>query len=299
MWKHRLLLIPLLLGAVWLAWPLAAQAQVENPKNGSVGMQGKIASPPPTTGATISLPRPGQVFTEIPITVSGICPTGLLVKVFKNNVFAGSAECKGGSFSILIDLFNGQNELVVRVYDALDQPGPDSATTIVTFNDGSSQIGTGTRPTLTSNYAKRGANPGEQLVWPIVLSGGSGPYAVSVDWGDGTAQDLISLGFPGPFDIKHTYQSAGIYNIIVKATDRDGESAYLQLVGVANGKVTQADVNGTGDADGGSEGESTTMAIIWRSAAVMVPFSVASFWLGGRFRILSVRKRLERGDRPF
>ncbi len=58
--------------------------------------------------------------------MSGICPGDLLVKIFKNNVFAGSVQCKNGSYSIVIDLFSGQNELVARVYDALDQPGPDS-----------------------------------------------------------------------------------------------------------------------------------------------------------------------------
>ncbi len=58
-------------------------AQVENPQNGSVGIEGRLSAPPPTVGATISVPTNGQGFNTLPITVSGICPNDLLVKVFK------------------------------------------------------------------------------------------------------------------------------------------------------------------------------------------------------------------------
>jgi hypothetical protein len=50
-------------------------------ESGSVGVEGRISSPPPSVGATISVPRDGQTFTELPITVAGICQNGLLVKV--------------------------------------------------------------------------------------------------------------------------------------------------------------------------------------------------------------------------
>ena len=57
----------------------------------------------------------------------------MLVKLFKNNVFAGSVQCEDGSYSIKTDLFVGTNELVARVYDDLDQPGPDS--NVLTVNE--------------------------------------------------------------------------------------------------------------------------------------------------------------------
>ena len=69
----------------------------------------------------------------LPVTVTGLCPDGLLVKLFKNNVFAGSVDCTKGSYSLKIDLFTGQNDLVARVYDSLDQPGPDSSIVRVRF----------------------------------------------------------------------------------------------------------------------------------------------------------------------
>src|SRR5665213_999026 len=160
-------------------------------KSGSIGIQGTIPSPPPARGATIVVPSNGDVFTNVPITVSGLCPTGLLVKIFDNNVFVGSTVCVNGSYSLQIDLFSGRNDLVARVYDALDQAGPDSNTVTVTFND-AQFLQFGTHVSLTSDFAERGAPPGQKLDWPVILSGGTAPYAVSVDWGDGTATDLLS-----------------------------------------------------------------------------------------------------------
>lgn len=270
-------------------------AQVQNPQQGSTGIQGVISSPPPATPATISIPRDNQVFRELPVTVSGLCQSGLLVKLFKNNVFAGSVMCVNGSFSLQIDLFEGRNELIARVYDELDQPGPDSNMVPVVF--------TGTRPQaiskigLTSNYAKRGANPGELLSWPIVLSGGSGPYAISVDWGDGSALDLISQSFPGTFDITHRYVNPGVYNIIIKATDRNGAVAYLQLVGVGNGPLSQESAAG-GSAEPGERVIEKTR-ILWEPALILIPFLLSTFWLGKRHELYVLRRKIERGERPF
>lgn len=270
--------------------------------SGAVGIEGRLPSPPPTQGATISLPRDGQSFTTNPVTVSGICPNELLIKLFKNNVFAGSVICKNGSFSIIIDLFGGQNELIARVYDALDQAGPDSNKVTVNFTDNAK--GAASKVTLTSNFAKRGANPKEELVWPIILSGGIGPYAISVDWGDGTTPDLMSQQYPGTFNIKHTYDSPGVYNIVIKATDKDGGVAYLQLVGIGNGPLSQDGAGGSkGQNAGQDNGSSGTTApktkILWQPAALTIPFVISTFWLGKKYELRMLRKKIERGERPF
>lgn len=271
-------------------------AQSPNPQDGSIGVRGQLSSPPPTTGATIAIPGNGQGFNNLPIRVSGLCPNELLVKIFKNNVFAGSVVCSGGNYSIEIDLFNGQNELVARVYDALDQPGPDSNIVNVIYMD--TRQGTASRVTLTSNFAKRGANPGQTLVWPIILSGGDGPYAISVDWGDGKTPDLISQPFPGIFNIEHIYDKPGVYNIIIKATDRNGGIAFLQLVGIANGALSQDD-GGVGEAGGSGSTASPQVRILWQPAAILIPFLMATFWLGKKYELKMIRKKIEQGERPF
>lgn len=272
-------------------------ARAVTTESSSVGLTGTISSPAPTQGASISFPNNNQSFTTLPINVTGICPKGLLVKVFKNNVFAGSAECSSGSYSIQIDLFSGVNDLVARVYDALDQAGPDSNTVKVNFND--NKVGAGSRVTITSNYAKRGAFPKESLVWPIIISGGTGPYAVSVDWGDGKAADLSSQPFPGAFDVKHAYDSSGVYNIVVKVVDRDGVVAFLQLVGVGNGPLSQTGLSTDGKTPASQPNSSVKTKIIWWPATIIMPFIISTFWLGKRYELHLLRKKISRGERPF
>ncbi len=274
----------------------AEGASAQSTQSGSVGLTGTISAPPPTEGAVISFPTNGQSFDELPVIVRGICPDGLLVKVFKNNVFAGSVQCDDGNFSLQTDLFVGTNELVARVFDDLDQPGPDS--NVVTVDFSSNQIGAAPRVSLTTNFAKRGANPGEILTWPVILSGGAGPYAFSVDWGDGKEADLFTEPFPGTIDLKHEYDEPGIFNVVVKVVDNNGTAAFLQLVGVANGPLSQ-------DTDAGVDPESegglvtTKTRVIWWPAALVVPFAISTFWLGKRYMIQVLKKRIERGEHPF
>jgi hypothetical protein len=281
---------------VVIAIATSSSAFAQTTESGSVGLTGTISAPAPTQGATISFPRSGQDFTELPITVTGICPSGLLVKLFKNNVFAGSAVCSNGSFSIQADLFSGQNDLVAKVFDDLDQPGPDSNTVTVTFTD--TRTGTGSRVSLTTNYAKRGATPGSTLFWPITISGGTGPYALSIDWGDGTPADLQSQSFPGNVELKHVYESAGVYNIIVKVSDADGNVAYLQLVGVGNGPLSQTNADGSTSESSAALGTPQTK-ILWQPAAITIPFIISTFWLGKKYAISMLKRRIARGERPF
>ena len=281
-----------------LASVATASAQIGSPnpnQSGTTGLQGKIPSPAPTTPATISTPTSGRVFTEIPVTVSGLCKTGLLVKIFSNDIFVGSADCAGGSYSVQVDLFGGQNDLVARVYDALDQAGPDSNKVTVTFQD-SQFAAFGQRISLTSNLAKLGAPVGTLLTWPIILSGVTGPYAISIDWGDGSAADLKSQPFAGTFEITHTYKTAGIYRVVVKATDSTGATAFLQLVGVGAGEVTQSN---TGSKSGKDNGGATRTIYIWWPILLMIPLLLGMFWVGKRYEVTAIHKQLEEQARLY
>ena len=257
-----------------------------NPATGSTGLQAQIPADPPKIAPSITTPSNGQTITNLPLKVSGLCASDtLLVKVFKNGVFGGSAQCANGSYTILIDLFNGKNDLVSRVYDALDQTGPDSVTVTVTFVE-SGFNNTVPRVTITSDYAKRGANPGDTLTWPILISGGTAPYAISVEWGDGS-NELISRSFNGSFDISHIYKTSGVYRILLKITDSTGQSAFLQLVGVGNGALAQDNQNTAG-------GTTTRTMVVWWPVLIALVFVVVSFWLGGRHKLETLRRQAEK-----
>lgn len=283
--------IRLSLAAVFFLLIPAAAAVAATSQSGSTGISGTVAAPPPKQAPTIDVPRSGQDFNNLPITVSGLCPANTLVEIYKNNVFAGSTPCQNGSYNLQVDLFDGRNDLIARAYDNLNQASPDSNT--VTVNYASAVPIPGPRITLTTQFAKRGADPGAILTWPLTLSGGGGPYAISVDWGDKSNADLISRLAPGNFDIQHTYADPGVYKVTVKATDAGGNAAFLQLVAIANGPIKQ---NGTGA--GSSTFTVQTKIVLWPLIVLFV-LMVAAYWIGKRHQIESIRNRLKKGETPF
>jgi hypothetical protein len=259
-----------------------------NPQSGVVGLEGTITSPPPSTPPTISLPTNGQSFTSQPVTISGICTNGLLIRVFSNGVFIGAAECTNNSYSISVSLFDGQNQLTTIAYDALGQSSPVSGGITVNFNPPA----TITTPQLllTSAYAERGASPGTTISWPIELSGGTAPYAISIDWGDTSTTDLISQAGAGTFTAQHSYSKAGVYNVLIKVTDQTGAVAYLQLVGVGNGKIVIANSNGS------TATTTKPSTVLWWPVAVVIPFLIFAFWLGGRHKLIILRRKMEQSS---
>lgn len=291
---QKRLAVSLIVSLLLVALPLPVNAQVTNPQTGSIGLEGTVPTDPPSTGATISFPTNGQSFGDIPITVSGICPAGLLVKIFKNQVFAGSTQCApNGTFELRIDLFSGSNELIARVFDSLDQPGPDSNTVTVTYNDSEPDDGV-EELILTSNYALRGANAGTILRWPLALSGGVRPYAVSVDWGDGETSQ-VALDQAGNFTVEHTYFEPGVYRMMVRATDERGKTAFLQLVAVANGPVGQDNQGAAGQGGTDSGGITRSFIIPLWPIYLMFFFMISTFWLGRRYELRRIKNAVRTG----
>jgi len=259
---------------------------------GSFGIEATKPQPPPQTTATIASPSNGASYTTSPITVTGSCTVGLLVQVYDNSVLAGAANCTSGSFSLQVTLFTGQNDIDAYQYDDLNQASPDSNHVTVTYNNASTTA-FGTLITLTSNYGRMAADPGATLNWPLLLSGGTGPYAFSINWGDGSPPTLQPQATSGQLTVSHVYNQSGIYQVTVKVTDANGVTAFLQLVGVANG---QPAASATGSSSSGSNKSGTTTAaakVDWAPAAATVVLLVPSFWLGRRSELVSLHRKLE------
>lgn len=254
---------------------------------GGYGLEATKTQAPPTRGATITVPGNGASFSTSPIDVRGICPTGLLVQIYNNNVMVGSVMCSGGSFSLRVSLFAGTNDLKAIVYDDLGQAGPESNVARVTYTD-TRFTAFGQLVTLTSNYGRRSAAAGTQLVWPLQLSGGTGPYAFSIDWGDGSETQLLSQSLAGALNIAHTYKNAGIYQVNVRVTDANGVSAFLQLIAVSSGEAGPT----TGETGEGDEVCHDRVIILWIPAAVALLLLLPAYWLGRRSQLVSLRNKM-------
>lgn len=256
------------------------------PKPGSYGLEATKKKAPPATAATITTPGNNASYSTSPIDVSGICQSDLLVQVYNNGVMVGSTMCKNGSFKVSISLFSGVNEITAIVYDEVDQAGPTSNSVTVNYAD-TNFTTFGALVTLTSSYGRRSAATGSELAWPLQLSGGAGPYAFSIDWGDGTPAELKSQALAGVVTISHTYKKAGIYQVNIKVTDVNGVSAFLQVIAVANGKVDSITAAATS-----KDAPTIITKVIWIPAVIALVLLIPTYWIGRRSQLVSIRNKM-------
>ncbi len=286
-----LFFITMLAGVVLTAFSLGAKAD-----GGAVGVRAVVSGPAPQMPAVIETPRPGQSFTNVPVPVSGSCQAGLIVKVMRGADMIGATRCTtAGRFSLMVDLQPGENRLVARTVDYNAQTGPDSGPVLVLYRPQQSAgtlasvlpIGAEGAPvtidapqvTIRSNVTHQSVTRGEETDWTVQVAGGRAPYAISWDWGDGRS-DIASLADTGGYYARHIFTKPGTYPVIIKVSDADGRTAFLQLFAIV-------DDASTGAAAGLSSGDPWLNLPPWMLVAwplyVLIVMMLLSFWLGERY----------------
>lgn len=277
----------LLCGVLLSTYSMSASA-VENPQDGSVGLSGAVRGPAPTQPAVIQNPLNGFRLTSSPTTVSGSCQVGTFVSLYRNGVFSGMVPCNDdGTFSMLSDLFAGQNILYTRVSDALDQFGPDSARVTVFYAPTSIDNTQNILPSpffLASSVGVIGVSPGQSVERTITIYGGFSPYAINWDFGDGT-NTSVPQSAAGDASISHTYSRPGTYSVIVRVTDSSGNTSIIQLVTVVNGPVSGISSTTRGKTDIGG------LALGAWPLYLLAVLMVLVFWLGERREVWLLRSQ--------
>jgi hypothetical protein len=204
----------------------------------------KPITQPPVIDPTIA----GKTYNAVPLDVSGTCPTNAAyVEIFRNGLMTGIAICQNGVFDPAVDLFVGKNILTAEAFNLTDDQGPASSPVIVYYDPPTPQPslqipGTATPKNnpllLKTAFVYKGYYTNQEVVWPLEISGGSSPYALSVDWGDGQTS-IISRAQPGQFNITHSYKhssptSSHDYTVKVQASDSAGNYTYLQFFLIVN-----------------------------------------------------------------
>lgn len=233
-------------------------AEADITQSGSINISGVVPGPPPSTPATISEPVDNQHVATSVISAKGSCTPGLIVEIWRNNAEAGSTICDGtGNYSIQVTLLPGENKLRARISDSLGQYGPDSQTISVFYDVPSideilADADAGSKMTrdqaakqediltkhpllLFSNPVHAGYYIGGKTKLPYELNGGQAPYAVSVDWNDGSKNSLASHDKAGDYIASHVYSKAGQYQVTITATDQFGTQAIFQTILIING----------------------------------------------------------------
>jgi hypothetical protein len=273
--------------------------------SGSMTVAGIVPGPPPSMAPTIDSPINGQVFTDENITVSGECISGLVVEVFRNSIFAGSALCQdNGTYSMPIDLYIGENDIFSRQYDDLDQASPASPTVSVTYtpiqttsmptpsptpsatttplSTPSSTSSTSSSTTSTKrqqlvlqyNYTRQGVSINQPFYVPIQFSGGVPPYAISINWGDGSTS-VFSEQNTTTFTADHTYAKAGYYTVVIQIADQQGDVAFMQFVVLVNGPQTNSPIVKT------VFGRTIVIPTTWQMVEASMLSVISGFVIGG------------------
>jgi hypothetical protein len=219
-----------------------------------------VNAPPPSSPATITSPTSLQHFNTPRALTLGNCGDGAYVVLFRNNQPSGSAACTGGSFSLQTDLSSGSNLLLAKNYNITNNEGPLASPITVYYdvpseappspidplNQGISSLDEAFRANGLSSSDKPAAapekalfilhhpegyrtyKPGETWKGTLRILEGVAPYALSVNWGDGTVL-RHQQGDSQEFIIGHAYQKPGVYHPILFAEDQQGHEAMLQL----------------------------------------------------------------------
>lgn len=247
--------------------PLQAATQTQSY---NLTINSQVVGPPPTTPPTIDSPTNGSSFDTKQVEVKGSCVSNLIVKIYRNNLFAGSALCgPDGQYSLFIDLVEGRNDLVARQYDVANQASPDSDTVTIYYIPPTPVVPREDQPATPKSpqpsppqpgassgwapsggpapyallieyeYSLQAIFPGQSFQLPVKFTGGTAPYAVNIEWGD-TKNDLFSRGDAATFDANHMYNSPGFYTIKINVSDKNGQQATLQFVVIVNGSATEA-----------------------------------------------------------
>lgn len=268
------------------AYALSEQGTKANPPppiGESVGLSGTMPGHPPKTAAIITSPTNGTSLADSPTEVSGICPADTLVEIYDNDIFAGSTTCKSGRFSLKIGLMLGKNQLIARVYNAVNQEGPQSATVSVSYSVAAGvssalaplDLG-GKQLIINTSAVFRGTFPGQDLNVPVTIIGGTPPYALNIDWGD-SSNKVISRDNNITFSVDHIYQKPGTFQITLQATDKNGRVAFLTVAAIVNGQPPVAASNSSNNGNGPSSAILELWPLYTASAAVVI-----SFWMGER-----------------
>ena len=285
--SHGVLLVILLLTGV-LVFSTSHVAVADITEQGQVAVAGFVRGPAPDRAAVITQPANNSTTHVSPIAVSGVCYGFNIIQIYKNGIFAGSTMCTNQKFLLSIDLLIHRNELVAKTVDNMGQYGPDSNPVVVNYIP-VMPLTTGSRQLLlTTDQSYQAATAGKSFNLELIATGGKLPYALPIDWGDGTAS-VVPQDAEGVVKIPHTYQYGGLYKVKTGLTDSAGSKATLDVMVVVNGTPKPAPAF-TGPTEEPPTYVAPSLKLIWPLYLLSIAL-VAVFWLGERAELYRLKKQ--------
>jgi len=234
--SYRGLAVVLVLAGLFMAGlTLAARATADS----LIHVYASKPAPIPTDAPVITDPLNGTIVTKPTIPVSGTCPIidpSVIIALLDNGTQVGSTPCASdGSFTLSMQVTTGEHTLVARVYTITGDAGQDSTPVHITTHIppiiGGLSAGTsggGDQPgepalTLTIDEPFIIFSPIKDALWSGTITGGTLPYHVHIDWGDGHSNDY-TIAHQGHQQFTHHYSSMTPHIIHFHLLDTDGRS---------------------------------------------------------------------------
>lgn len=218
-----------------------------------------VPAPIPSGKPVILSPANNSTITDPgSVALSGTCPTitpAIIVAIYRNTELLGSGLCLGsGTFSVSVSLQAGTQILQARVVTITGQYGETSDDYTITYSPPPTVIPVipeeppttpstpdvvtpTTYPPFTQPSISDQSLPIVIHFEPPVLTyrpnfptalnatiaGGTGPYTVRINWGDGKSS-LSSIDSNGNLRGSHTYESGDVTTFSITVTDARGQS---------------------------------------------------------------------------
>ena len=138
--------------------------------------------------------------------------------VSSNGQVVGDGTAQNFSFT---PLDNGTYTVTYTVTDKDGGVGTDTA--VITVHNVAPTVNAGPNGTATESVPiSGGPNPNDFVGSGSFSDPGADTWTATVDYGDGSGAQSLPLGPNKTFALRHTFQSAGVFTVLVTVTDKDG-----------------------------------------------------------------------------
>lgn len=238
---HGLAIIIVLAAAFMTGLNMIARATADD-----IYIYASNPAPIPADPASITAPHDGDTVYKSTVPVSGTCPQMSplgVVLLLDNGVQAGSAPCNDNfSFALPIVVTPGQHKLVARIYTSTGDPGTDSTPVDITYLAPSAVTSeaaaaaaaeeqSGSPLTVTIDEPFIIFSPEKDAVWSGTITGGTLPYKVHINWGDGSSSDY-TVTKSGQQRFSHHYHSMESHQIVLRVIDASGRGVMQNYAAV-------------------------------------------------------------------
>lgn len=290
---RALMVVMALFGVVLLMLQKSANAD-------SYVVSASVPAPIPTIPAEITSPVTGSIATTNNTVISGTCPIvnpAIVVEIYRNDAFLGSAGCSSnGEFSGTFFLLYGENRFTPKVITITNDYGPVGATKIITYPAPVTNPTTNTsspntaQPTDATPQASANQfqiktetpfvvfKPNESFVWKVAIQGGTSPYTILVDWGDGT-KATYAASTTGEQNLEHIFKHSKNTVVRISVKDATGKEVYTTVAGVTFRASTPL-VAGAAQI---STAPLLSIASLWIMYGVLVA-AITAFWIGSKMQ---------------